>query len=87
MIYTLVGNFATGALVPLWFMPGALRSVIELLPFQAIAFVPVSIYVGAPATGSIWTALALQLAWVGILAVVIRWIWSRAFRHTVIQGG
>jgi len=87
MIYTLVGNFATGALVPLWFMPGALRAVIQLLPFQAIAFVPVSIYVGAPATGSTWSALALQLAWVGILVLVIRWVWSRAFLHTVIQGG
>ena len=42
----------------------ALRTVVEVLPFQAIAFVPVSIYVGAPATGSIWTALGLQAIWV-----------------------
>lgn len=87
MIYTLIGNFATGALVPLWFMPDALRTVVQLLPFQAIAFIPVSIYVGEPATGSLVTALLVQAAWVGILILVIRWIWSRAFRHTVIQGG
>jgi ABC-2 type transport system permease protein len=87
MIYYLVGNFATGALVPLWFMPDLLRSFFQLLPFQAIAFVPVSIYVGAPATGAIWTALLLQAMWVGILILVIRWIWSRAFKHAVIQGG
>lgn len=87
MIYTLIGNFATGALIPLWFMPGALRTLIELLPFQAIAFVPVSIYVGEPATGAVWSALLLQVAWVAILAVVVRWVWSQAFRHTVIQGG
>lgn len=87
MIYRLIGNFATGALIPLWFMPDALRAVMALLPFQAIAFVPVSIYVGAPATGSIGTALGLQLVWVVVLTVVIRWVWSQAFRHTVIQGG
>jgi ABC-type uncharacterized transport system permease subunit len=87
MIYRLVGNFATGALIPLWFMPGGLRTVIELLPFQAIAFVPVSIYVGEPATGSVWTALLLQAFWVLALALVIRWVWSQAFRHAVIQGG
>jgi ABC-type uncharacterized transport system permease subunit len=87
MIYRLVGNFATGALIPLWFMPDGLRTVIEVLPFQAIAFVPVSIYVGEPATGSVWTALALQGFWVGALALVIRWVWSQAFRHAVIQGG
>lgn len=87
MIYTLVGNFATGALVPLWFMPDLLRAVIQLLPFQAIAFVPVSIYVGEPATGALWSALLLQAGWAMALVVVIRWVWSKAFRHTVIQGG
>jgi ABC-type uncharacterized transport system permease subunit len=87
MVYTLIGNFATGALIPLWFMPDALRAVIQVLPFQAIAYVPVSIYVGEPATGSIPAAFALQLFWAVALVFVIRWIWSRALRHTVIQGG
>jgi ABC-type uncharacterized transport system permease subunit len=86
-MYRLIGNFATGALVPLWFMPDALRVVVQLLPFQSIAFIPVSIYVGAPATGAIWSALATQLFWAVALVGVIRWVWSRAFRHTVIQGG
>ncbi len=87
MMYRLIGNFATGALVPLWFMPDLLRAVIQVLPFQSIAFIPVSIYVGAPATGGLWTALALQVFWAVVLVGVVRWIWSRAFRHTVIQGG
>jgi ABC-type uncharacterized transport system permease subunit len=87
MIYTLVGNFATGALVPLWFMPDALRAVVQLLPFQAIAFVPVSIYVGEPATGALWSALLMQAGWAVALVFVIRWVWGRAFHHTVIQGG
>ncbi len=87
MIYRLIANFATGALIPLWFMPDAVRAIVQILPFQAIAFVPVSIYVGAPATGGILTAMGLQLLWIGLLAVGIRWIWSRAFQHTVIQGG
>ncbi|HWV23504.1 MAG TPA: ABC-2 family transporter protein, partial [Thermomicrobiales bacterium] len=87
MIYRLIGNFATGALVPLWFMPDALRAVIQLLPFQSIAFIPVSIYVGAPATGAIWSALAVQVFWAVALIGIIQWIWSKAFRHTVIQGG
>ena len=87
MMYNLIGNFATGALVPLWFMPDALRAVVQLLPFQAIAYIPVSIYVGEPATGAVGTALALQLFWAAALVLVIRLVWHRAFRHTVIQGG
>jgi ABC-2 type transport system permease protein len=87
MVYTLIGNFATGALIPLWFMPDTLRAAVQLLPFQAIAYIPVSIYVGEPATGSVVTAVTLQLFWTAALVLVIRWVWSHAFRHTVIQGG
>jgi ABC-type uncharacterized transport system permease subunit len=87
MMYRLIGNFATGALVPLWFMPDAVRIIVQALPFQSMAFVPVSIYVGEPATGSIWTALGVQLLWIGLLVFGIRWIWQRAFAHTVMQGG
>ncbi|HYH12047.1 MAG TPA: ABC-2 family transporter protein [Thermomicrobiales bacterium] len=87
MVYTLIGNFATGALIPLWFMPDVLRVIVQLLPFQAIAYIPVSIYVGEPATGGVLSALGLQLFWAAALVVVIRWVWSHAFRHTVIQGG
>jgi ABC-2 type transport system permease protein len=87
MIYRLVGNFATGALIPLWFMPDLVRYVIQALPFQAMAYLPVSIYIGEPATGHIVTALLVQLTWVGLMVLIIRWIWQRAFAHTVIQGG
>lgn len=87
MMYRLIGNFATGALVPLWFMPDALRAIVQVLPFQSIAFVPVSIYVGEPATGAVWSALAVQVFWAVALVGVIRWVWSRAFLRTVIQGG
>lgn len=87
MMYRLVGNFATGALIPLWFMPDAVRAIVQILPFQAIAFVPVSIYVGEPATGAVWSALLLQFGWALVLVAVIRWIWTRAFQRTVIQGG
>ena len=87
MMYRLIGNFATGALVPLWFMPDALRAIVQVLPFQSIAFVPVSVYVGEPATGAVWSALAVQGFWAVALVGVIRWVWSRAFLRTVIQGG
>lgn len=87
MVYNLVGGFATGALVPLWFMPDLLRQFIQLLPFQSIVYVPVSIYIGIPATGNVATALFLQIFWAVVLIGVIRFVWSRALHRTVIQGG
>lgn len=87
MVYNLVGSFATGALVPLWFMPDLLRQFVQLLPFQSIVYVPVSIYIGIPATGSIGTALLLQIFWAVALIGVIAFVWKRALHRTVIQGG
>jgi len=87
MMYRLIANFSTGALIPLWFMPDALRAVVQLLPFQAIAYIPVSIYVDNPASGHIATALLIQAFWAIAMIFVIRWVWVRAFRQTVIQGG
>jgi ABC-2 type transport system permease protein len=87
MVYNLVGGFATGALIPLWFMPDVLRQFVQLLPFQSIVYIPVSIYIGIPATGSILTAMALQMFWAIVLMGVIRLVWKRALYRTVIQGG
>ena len=87
MVYNLVGGFATGALIPLWFMPDVLRQVVQVLPFQSIVYVPVSIYIGIPATGGILTAMALQVFWAVVLLGVIHLVWKRALYRTVIQGG
>lgn len=87
MMYRLIGNFATGALIPLWFMPDFFRTIVQVLPFQAIAYIPVSIYVGNPAMGGIGGALLLQAGWAVALVFLIQFIWSRAYRQTVIQGG
>lgn len=87
MVYRLIGNFATGALIPLWFMPDLLRAIVQALPFQSIGFIPVSIYIGQPATGSILGALGVQAFWAIAMIGVLRFVWSRALQHTVVQGG
>lgn len=87
MVYNLVGSFATGALVPLWFIPDTMRQIVQVLPFQSIVYIPVSIYIGIPATGSILSALGLQVMWAVVLIAAVRWVWQRALYRTVIQGG
>lgn len=87
MMYRLVGQFCTGALIPLWFMPDVIRVIVQALPWQAMGFLPVSIYVGEPVTGSLVTALGVQLLWIVVLLGIIAWVWRMAFRNAVIQGG
>jgi len=77
----------SGALVPLWLMPDAVRFVFRLLPFQALAFVPASIYSGQVAGWAGLEPLAVQLLWVGILLLTVRWIWQHAQERIVIHGG
>jgi ABC-2 type transport system permease protein len=86
-IYRFANLFFAGALVPLWLFPVPLRTVAELLPFQTQANIPVSIYVGRLTGVDALRGLAIQAAWVVILGLLVRVIWSRAMRKVVIQGG
>lgn len=83
----LASNFLAGSMVPVWFMPGPLRALVEWLPFQAIAFLPASIWVGEATGGEVWRSLAVQAGWVAILALAAWWTWRRAQHRLVVQGG
>ena len=85
VIYRMVSQFMAGALVPLWFMPDWLRTIAELLPFQAATYTPVALYLGRDDVG--WQSLALQVLWIGVLWLALRFVWSRALHRVVVQGG
>lgn len=82
-----VQGFLAGAMVPLWFLPGWLQTILELLPFQGMAFLPVSIYVGETGGRGIAGALGIQGLWVVALAVLTAFMWRRAQWKLVVQGG
>lgn len=86
-VLTFVSQFFGGALVPLQFFPPALRTIATVLPFQAQAYLPLEIYLGQTRGGALAGALALQLFWVAVLAILTRWLWQRAVQRLVIQGG
>jgi ABC-type uncharacterized transport system permease subunit len=86
-IYEFVSQFFAGALVPLWFFPPTLRQVADWLPFQAQAFIPLSLYMGQTPPQGIAGALGLQLAWVVALFGIAWLMWQRAMRRVVVQGG
>jgi ABC-2 type transport system permease protein len=87
MVYRAVAQFASGALIPLWFMPGWLRGALEHLPFQAQVFTPLSVYFGALRGWDAAAAVAVQALWVVLLALLAQLVWSRALHRVVVQGG
>jgi len=87
MIYRIVAQFLSGALVPLWFMPGPLRVLAQVLPFQATTYTPAATYLGEIHGSGLAVALGVQVLWVGLLAALTRMVWSRAVHRVVVQGG
>lgn len=79
--------FVSGQMVPLWFMPGALRTALEWLPFQGMAYAPLSIYVGQTTGWAIVQTILVQAGWIVIMGLLARRIWQRAQNVVQIQGG
>jgi ABC-2 type transport system permease protein len=88
---TTIVNFTrhvlSGALVPLWFFPGALARIVPLLPFASAAHTPLSIFIGRLEGPAAWRAIGLQAVWIVVLALLAELIWRRVHRKVVIQGG
>ena len=80
-------NLFSGALIPLAFFPGGLRTLTQWLPFQGIVYTPVSIYLGQIQGTAVIQALAVQLGWVAVLWIGARLFWKTAIRALDIQGG
>jgi len=82
-----VTSLFSGALVPLSFFPSWLEKLSLVLPFQGIVHTPASIYLEEV---NVWGALgllALQCAWVCVLWLCGKLMWSWAVRQITIHGG
>lgn len=77
----------SGSIIPLWFFPEGLRSVLECLPFPYIYQMPISIYVGQYTMDSLQKGLLLQVLWVIILWALKTYLEKRVTKFVMIQGG
>jgi ABC-2 type transport system permease protein len=87
VIVRFLSEFLSGGLIPLWFLPPWARRIAELLPFQSLAHLPLSIYIGKIEGAAIWIALLKQAAWVVVLSALAWLIWRAAERKIIVQGG
>ena len=77
----------TGALVPLSFFPDPWRRIVEMLPFQAISWTPVTIWMGQRQGADLWIALGVQAVWAVVLTLLGALLWRVGVRRTTVQGG
>lgn len=80
-------NFLTGKLIPISFFPLIVQKLFTFLPFTAMTYVPVMIYLGKysgiQATGEI----GKQVLWVVVFYILGSLLWKRIEKRIVILGG
>lgn len=87
LMVTSLSEFLSGAIIPLPFLPGEIRRIVELLPFASMQNVPFRIYSGDLSGPSLYCRLLLQLFWILILLWLGRRMERKALERIVIQGG
>jgi ABC-2 type transport system permease protein len=76
-----------GQLLPLTFFPGVLGTIVQALPFAAIYWTPLRIYIGELPPAQWAGAFAAQLMWLAVFGTVAFILWRFAERRVVVQGG
>jgi ABC-2 type transport system permease protein len=80
-------EFLTGVLIPFTFFPDWFQTAVTFLPFQAISYIPVTIYLGRRTGEDLMAALLLQAVWGVGLFVAGRLFWNYSVKHVTLQGG
>lgn len=75
-----------GALIPLVFFPDWAQRIFEFMPFKAMIYTPVMIFLGKY-DQSIFISLGLQSVWIALLLGVNALIWRHATSRLTVQGG
>ncbi len=79
VIFVIIAQFLSGAIVPLEIYPVWFRSFLDYTPFPYMTYVPVKLFMGAY-EGHIGTAFAIISFWLTVSVLVATWTWKRGIR-------
>lgn len=80
-------NFLTGKLIPISFFPAFVQKIFSFLPFTAMTYVPVMIYLGKYTGTEILYQLGKQAFWAVALYLLGSLLWKKIEKRLVILGG
>lgn len=87
VIAVAAGDFFTGGLIPLPFLPESVRSVLELTPFASMQNLPFLVYSGSVTGAALWKGISLQIFWLAVMLSLGK-LWLRqTAKRVVVQGG
>lgn len=80
-------KFFSGAIIPLAFFPGIVRTIFEQLPFASLVYAPTMIYMGKYSGFEIVFTLGKQVLWLIVFVLISKAIWGWAQKRLAVQGG
>ena len=87
LMVSTIGEFCSGAIVPLPFLPDGVQRILNLLPFASMQSTPFLIWGGSLDLYGSLSAIALQIFWAAALIILGR-LWMRAaLKRVVLLGG
>ncbi|BCG59391.1 daunorubicin ABC transporter permease [Paenibacillus sp. URB8-2] len=82
-----VVDLFSGLIIPISLFPGWLSSILKLLPFQAITYLPGSVFTGRVQGVGIWNVFGIQIIWFAVLLIPLFWLYRAARQRLFVQGG
>jgi ABC-2 type transport system permease protein len=77
----------SGALIPLNFFPGWLRTIAGFLPYASVQYIPAMILLGRTTGIGLLGAIATQCAWVLFLGLAAKLVWRHSLSRMKVMGG
>ncbi len=82
-----IALFFSGAYIPLNFLPETFRVIASATPFAQATYVPISFLAGVQNPANLGNAILSQLISILVIAILSRWIFSKAVQVLTVQGG
>ena len=86
-IVYIIARFLTGLIIPLPFLPDAVKNITYFLPFRLIGDFSFRIYTGNMPINEALYSILLQIVWVIIMVVIGNQLLKSATKKIYIQGG
>jgi ABC-2 type transport system permease protein len=86
-IINAVNFFVSGQMFPLDFLDPWMLKLLQMLPFQYLAYFPAMVFLGKRSGEELWTGLAIELAWAVLFVLLARWLYRTGLRRYSAYGG
>jgi ABC-2 type transport system permease protein len=79
--YYLVILFLSGQIAPLALLPGPIQAAATVLPFRWMVSFPVEVMLGRVAPSDVVVGYGIQVAWIAVALVALRFAWRAGVRR------